>query len=135
MALDEFGPLIGRWRLSGEAEGETTYRWADAERRFLFQDFDIRVFNRHHCGLEVIGRLQGINDPASPEVWSRAYMFNSGLTLDYVYEMTGPDLTIWFLHKGSDNFMRGRVSPDGRRLEAAWQWPGGGYRIAGERLN
>jgi len=135
MALDNFAPLIGRWRLSGEAEGGMTYRWADENHLILFQDFDIRVFGRHHRGLEVISRLQDIDKPPSPEVWSRAYMFNSGLTLDYVYEMTGPDLTIWFRHKGSDNHMRGRVSPDGRRMEAAWQWPGGGYRIAADRLD
>jgi hypothetical protein len=135
MALDQFAPLIGRWRLSGDAEGEMTYRWADAERRFLFQDFDIHVFGRHHRGLEVIGHLQDINQAPSPEIWSRAYMFNSGLTLDYVYEMTGPGLTIWFRNKGSDNAMRGRVSPDGRHMEAAWEWPGGGYRIAASRLD
>ncbi|HXS07502.1 MAG TPA: hypothetical protein VN723_11985 [Rhizomicrobium sp.] len=134
MALDNFAPLIGRWRLSGEADGEMTYRWADENRVILFQDFDIRVFGRHHCGLEVISHLQGLGEPPSPEIWSRAYMFNSGLTLDYVYEMTGRELTIWFRHKGSDNHMRGRISPDGRQLEAAWQWPGGGYRIAAERL-
>ena len=134
MALDNFAPLIGRWRLTGESEGEITYRWADENRLILFQDFDIRVFGRQHRGLEVISHLLGINEPASPEIWSRAYMFNSGLTLAYVYEMTGPELTIWFRHKGSDNCMRGRVSPNGRRLEAAWQWPGGGYRVAGDRL-
>ena len=134
MALDNFAPLIGRWRLTGESEGEITYRWADENRLILFQDFDIRFFGRQHRSLEVISHLLGINEPASPEIWSRAYMFNSGLTLDYVYEMTGPELTIWFRHKGSDNCMRGRVSPDGRRLEAAWQWPGGGYRVAGDRL-
>ena len=63
------------------------------------------------------------------------YMFNSGLALDYVYEMTGPDRTIWFRHEGSDNRMHGRVSPDGRHMKAAWQWPGGGYRIAADRLD
>ncbi|HEY2837217.1 MAG TPA: SRPBCC domain-containing protein [Rhizomicrobium sp.] len=89
---------------------------------------------RHHRGLEVTSRLQRLNEPPSPEIWSRAYMFNSGLTLDYVYEMTGPDLTIWFGHKGSDNHMRGRVSSDGQHMEAAWQWPGGGYRITAEHL-
>ena len=134
-ALDSFAPLIGCWRLSGEAGGEMTYRWADENHLILFQDFDIRVFAHRHRGLEVIGHLQGVNEPPSPDVWSRAYMFNSGLTLDYVYEMSGPDLTIWFRRKGSDNHMRGRLSPDGRHMDAAWQWRGGGYRIAADRLN
>ena len=134
MTMDNFAPLIGHWRLSGDGAGEMTYRWADENHLILFQDFDIRVFDRHHRGLEVISHLQGINQPPSPEVWSRAYIFNSGLTLDYIYEMTGRDLTIWFRHKGSDNYMRGQISCDGTHMEAAWQWPGGGYRIAGERL-
>jgi hypothetical protein len=44
VSLDNFAPLIGRWRLSGEAEGEVGYRWADENHIILFQDFDIRVF-------------------------------------------------------------------------------------------
>jgi len=48
--------------------------------------------------------------------------------------MEGDTLTIWFRHKGSDNRMRGRFSPDGARYEAAWEWPGGGYRVQGIRL-
>lgn len=134
MGLEDFAPLIGRWRVSGEADGEIAYRWADRERRFLFQDFDIRVFNRHHFGLEVIGHLQDIDTALSAEIWSRAYDFACGLTLDYVYEMTGLDLTIWFRCRGSDTRMQGRISPDGRHMEAVWQWPGGGYRVAGDRL-
>src|SRR5215469_12104909 len=132
MALENFAPLIGRWRLSGEADGEIAFRWADSEQRFLFQDFDIRVFSRRHQGLEVIGHLQGINAAPSAEVWSRAYDFATGLTLDYVYEMTDRDLTIWGQHKGSDYRMRGCFSPDGHHFEAAWQWPGGGYGVAGD---
>ena len=134
MGLENFAPLIGRWRLSGEADGEIAYRWADSERRFLFQDFDICVFNRHHRGLEVIGHLQGIETAPSAEIWSRAYDFTSGLTLDYVYEMTDRDLTIWGHRKGSDYRMDGRFSPDGGRFEAVWLWPGGGYRVAGNRM-
>ena len=133
MSLEQLSPLIGHWAISGEAEGTTTYRWADDNRIVLFQDFDIRVFGRQHRGLEVISHLRGLGEQPSSEVWSRAYMFNTGLTLDYVYEMTGRDLIIWFQRRGADNHMRGTISPDGRHMEAAWQWPGGGYKIAGER--
>ena len=59
---------------------------------------------------------------------------DDGLTLDYVYEMQGGDLTIWFRHKGSDNRMRGWFSPDGTRFQAAWEWPGGGYAVEGKRV-
>jgi len=48
--------------------------------------------------------------------------------------MEGGQLTIWFRHKGSDNRMRGQFSADGTYYEAAWEWPGGGYKIKGLRL-
>ena len=63
----------------------------------------------------------------TPEIWSRVYIFNSGYTLDYVYEMEGRDLTIWFRHRGSDNRMRGRYSPDGTGFS-------GRLGLAGRRL-
>lgn len=133
MGLEIFAPLIGRWAVSGEADGAIAYRWAEG-RRFLFQDFDLQIFGRGVRGLEVIGHLQPLDSEPSPEIWSRAYIFSDGRTLDYVYEMKGNELTIWFRHKGSDNFMRGRFDPQAGRFESAWQWPGGGYRLAGTRL-
>jgi hypothetical protein len=125
--------LVGRWSIEGEAQGQTQWRWAEGK-RFLFQDFDITQGGRRHTGLEVIGHLQPLGESPSSEIWSRAYDFTSGLTLDYVYEMEGDQLTIWFRRKGSDNRMRGRFSPDSTRYEAAWEWPGGGYRVRGTRL-
>lgn len=126
--------LVGRWSIEGEAQGETRWRWAEGK-RFLFQDFDITHGGHRHRGLEVIGHLQRLDEPASAEIWSRAYHFSSGLTLDYVYEMEGDELTIWFRHKGSDNRMRGRFSSGGTRYDAQWEWPGGGYRVRGKRLS
>jgi hypothetical protein len=57
-----------------------------------------------------------------------------GLKLDYVYECAGETLTIWFGHKGSDNFMKGTCSPDGKSFSYEWKWPGGGYKVTGTRL-
>jgi hypothetical protein len=131
--LERLEKLVGRWSIEGEAQGHTEWRWAEGK-RFLFQDFDITQGGRHHKGLEVIGHLERLSEAPSPEIWSRAYHFTSGLTLDYVYEMEGDLLTIWFQHKGSGNRMRGRFSPDGTRYDAAWEWPGGGYRVRGMRL-
>jgi hypothetical protein len=37
VSLDNFTPLIGRWRLSGETEGEIAYRWADENHTILFR--------------------------------------------------------------------------------------------------
>ena len=130
--MQEFEPLIGTWDLSGEANGTITFRWAEG-RRFLLQDFEIQVFGRTLKGLEVIGRLHPLRQEPSSDVCSRAYVYTDGSTLDYVYEMTGNDLTIWFGRKGSDNFMKGRVDPVSGTMQAAWQWPGGGYGIVGTR--
>jgi hypothetical protein len=96
--------------------------------------FRHRTGGKYHTGLEVIGHLQPLNAAPSAEIWSRVYSFNTGLTLDYVYEMEGDELIIWFRHKGSDNRMRGLFSPDGRRFDGAWKWPGGGYNFQGNRL-
>ena len=134
MGLESLERLVGRWSIEGQARGQTEWRWAEGK-RFLLQDFDlVTPVGHYHKGLEVVGHLQKINDAPSREIWSRAYHFDNGLTLDYVYEMEGDMLTIWFGHKGSDNRMRGRFSPDGTRYEAAWEWPGGGYRVQGTRL-
>lgn len=133
VGLESLEKLVGRWSIGGEAEGQTRWRWAEGK-QFLFQDFEIRKGDHFHKGLEIIGRLHRIGEEPSAEIRSRAYMFNSGLTLDYVYEMEGELLTIWFRHKGSDNRMRGRFSPDGSGYDAQWEWPGGGYRIHGKRL-
>ena len=133
MGLENLEKLVGRWAMAGEASGTITWRWAEG-RRFLFQDFDIRVRGKHHTGLEVIGYLQPLNAARSAEIWSRVYDFNTALTLDYVYEMEGNELIIWFRHKGSDNRMRGLFSPDGRHFDGAWKWPGGGYDFQGNRL-
>ena len=133
MGLENLDLLVGRWVVSGEADGVIAYHWAPG-RRFLFQDFDLNIFGRTVKGLEVIGHLQPLGAEPSPEIWSRAYIFGDGRTLDYVYEVTGRDLTIWFRHQNSDNFMRGQFSPDGQCFESAWQWPGGGYRLRGTQL-
>jgi hypothetical protein len=104
MGLESLERLLGRWSVSGGAEGGIEFRWADG-RQFLFQDFDFRQGARHHKGIEVIGHLCPLDGERSPEIRSRVYSFNDGLTLDYVYEMEGEELTIWFQHKGSDTRM------------------------------
>ena len=62
------------------------------------------------------------------------YSSLDGLTRDYVYEFAGDTLTGWFSHKGSDNFMKGKFSPDGKSLSSEWKWPFGGYKVTGTRL-
>ncbi|USQ79841.1 hypothetical protein NF556_19995 [Ornithinimicrobium faecis] len=51
---------------------------------------------------------------------------NQGNTLDYVYELTGDELTIWAGEPGSPAYFRGAFSVDDTVLDGAWVYPGGG---------
>jgi hypothetical protein len=125
--------LVGRWNLSGDAKGEAYFEWMEGG-QFLVQHVDLVVFERRHKGIEVIGHLHRMNEDPSAEIWTRFYSFLDGLTLDYVYELDGKTLTIWFMKKGSDNRYVGTISPDGQSFEGRWRWPGGGYDVVGTRL-
>jgi hypothetical protein len=133
-AMQRLGqPLVGRWKLSGDAGGEGRFEWMEGG-RFLVQHVDLTVFGRRHKGIEIIGHLHRINEEPSPEIWTRFYSFLGGLTLDCVYELDGRTLTIWFMKKGSDNCYVGTFSPDGQSFRGGWRWPGGGYDVVGTRL-
>ena len=125
--------LGGEWRLEGDADGEIRFERSEGG-FFLIQHIDLRVFGRQVRGMEIIGHLHRLNDRPSDEVWTRFYSFADGLTLDYVYELNGRVLTIWFMKKGSDNRYTGCFSEDGNSFEGAWAWPGGGYRVKGTRI-
>jgi len=128
--LENLERLVGRWSIRGEAEGETCWRWAEGK-RFLFQDFDIIQGGRHHKGLEVIGHVQRLGESPSPEIWSRAYHFGSGLTLDYVYENGGRHAdhlvpSQRFRQPYAGPFQPGRGALRGRMGMAGWWLPGPG---------
>lgn len=86
-------------------------------------------------GIEALGYLHRVGERPSEEVWTRFYSFLDGLTLDYVYELNGNALTIWFMKKNSDNHYRGTFSADAKSFIGAWSWPGGGYAVTGTRIN
>ncbi len=75
----------------------------------------------------MIGHLAKVGAPPSAQVWSRFYSFHDGLTLDYLYEMEGDLLRVWFEDKSLNNFMEARINSSSSAFEGAWQWPGGGY--------
>jgi hypothetical protein len=125
--------LAGTWQLSGGAEGVIRYEWAEGG-RFLIQHVDVKVFGRQIKGIEMIGHLHRVGEPPSEEVWSRFYSQLDGLTLDYVYELRGKELTIWFMKKRSDNRFVATFADDGQSYTGAWAWPGGGYAITGMRI-
>ena len=125
--------LLGSWRFDGDASGVTRYEWLEGS-PFLKQSVDIEVFGKSVKGVEIIGHIHGPGEQASAEIWSRFYSFGDGLTLDYVYELDGDHLTIWFKHKASDNRFTGTIAGDRLSYKGAWAWPGGGYSVTAVRL-
>lgn len=129
--------LVGTWRLSGEVTGRVKYEWAEGG-FFLVQHVDIvtplRYGRRRVKGIWLIGHEQQVEEEPTSEIKSRFYSFLDGLTLDYVYEVVGDTLTIWFGDKGSDNLFRGRFSRDGNSYSGEWEWPGGGYGMSATRV-
>jgi hypothetical protein len=133
-ALKRIGEIfVGTWSLSGGANGTTRFEWAEGG-LFLIQHVDLMVFGRKIKGVEMIGHLHRAGEAPSDEIWTRFYSFGDGLTLDYVYELNGRTLTIWFVKKGSDNRYVGEFSKDGSSFKGAWAWPGGGYEVTGVRV-
>jgi hypothetical protein len=134
-ALKRIGDaLVGAWKLSGGANGVIRYEWMEGG-MFLLQHVDLEVFGRQIKGIEVVGHLHRPGEQPSEDVWTRFYSCLDGLTLDYVYELRGKELTIWFMKKNSDNRFRGILSDDGQSYTGAWAWPGGGYEVTGHRID
>jgi hypothetical protein len=132
-ALVQLGrALVGSWRFSGDTRGTTRYGWAEGG-LFLEQHVNLEVFGKSIRGIEMIGHIHRVGEKPSEEVWSRFYSYKDGLTLDYVYELKGRRLTIWFMRKDSDNFFSGSIAEDGSSYEGAWAWPGGGYHVTAVR--
>lgn len=120
-ALDR---LVGTWKVTGGAEGTVRYEWMPG-RYFLLQHVDLTQFGEPVTGIEVIGNLRPFGEPAGEDVMSR-YYDSFGNTFDYVYELTGDQLTIWGGAKGSPAYFKGTFSAAGDSLAGEWVYPGGG---------
>jgi len=125
--------LVGTWQVSGEAQGQVQYEWAEGG-FFLIQHFDLVHGGRKIKGVEFIGHLHRLEEDPGEEIRTRVYSFLDGLTLDYVYELEGDTLTIWGGEKGSPAYYRGKFSDDSSTLAGAWVWPGGGYKTTTTRV-
>lgn len=131
--LEGLDRLVGRWRVSGGAKGETRYEWMEGG-FFLIQHVDLEQYGQLVRGIEVIGHLRPFGEEPSPEIRSRFYS-TTGDTLDYVYEIQGDTLMIWGGEKGSPAYYEGRFSDDGSTITGAWVYPGGGgYASTSERV-
>jgi hypothetical protein len=118
--------LVGTWKISGEAEGETSWEWMEGG-FFLIQRGWSRREGAEQTYLQIIGydRMPGA-EPAD-SITGRLYT-NHGETLAYVCEIDGDTMTIWMGEKGSPAVYTGTFSADGNTIEGGWEWPGGGYQ-------
>ena len=131
--LKSFEKLVGTWKVSGGLVGTINFGWAEGG-FFLIQRFDMMREEHPLKGIEIIGHEKGITGEESAEIKSKTYSFTDGMTLDYVYEMDGDDLTIWMDRKGSDGYMNGKISDGGKRMDIEWFYPGGGYTASGVKV-
>jgi hypothetical protein len=118
--LKRLDRLVGTWKLSGGSQGQTVYEWMEGN-FFLIQ----RVDFGEDKGIEIIGHEQKYGQEPSADIKSR-YYGTSGSTFDYVYEIQGDTLMIWFGEKGSPAFYKGTFSDDGNVISGEWVYPGGG---------
>jgi hypothetical protein len=116
--------LVGTWRVTGGAEGESSYEWMEGG-FFLIQRVDLAQHGMRIKGLEIIGHERPFGGDPGADIKSRFYD-NMGNTLDYVYEVEDDILTIWGGEKGSPAYYRGTFSQDGRTVTGEWVYPGGG---------
>ena len=118
--------LVGSWKISGEAEGETSWEWLEGG-FFLIQRGWSRREGAEQKYLQIIGydRMPGA-EPADA-ITGRLYT-NQGDTLAYVCEIDGDTMTIWMGEKNSPAVYVGTFSADGNTIEGSWEWPGGGYQ-------
>ncbi|MGQ0671019.1 MAG: hypothetical protein ACT4PO_15385 [Actinomycetota bacterium] len=121
-ALDR---LVGTWKISGGAEGTSTYEWMEGG-FFLIQHVELEQEGHTNKGIEVIGHLRPFGEAPSEDIHSRFYD-TEGNTLDYVYEIEGYTPTIWGGERGSPAYYRGTFAEDGNSATGAWVYPGGGY--------
>ncbi len=125
--------LVGRWQITGDAEGTATYEWMDGG-FFLIQHVDMTLQGHQVKVTEIIGHLQPFGEEPSQDIWSRAYD-SKGFTFDYVYEMQQDTLMIWGGERGSPAYFKGTFSADGDTNTGAWVFSrGGGYSTTMTRM-
>jgi hypothetical protein len=88
--------------------------------KFLVQHVELVNDGEVTRGVEYIG--------ADKDGRLRSHYFGSdGEILEYVYDLAGDVLTIWFGEVGSAARFVGTFDDSGRVNSGGWQWPGGGY--------
>jgi hypothetical protein len=112
--------LVGTWVISGQSHGTVRYAWMDGG-TFLVQHVELEHDDEVTRGVEYIG----VN---KEDGLLRSHFFGSdGEILEYVYELDGDTLTIWFGDVGSPARFVGTFDASGKVNSGRWEWPGGGY--------
>lgn len=124
--LQVLDKLVGTWKISGGAKGETTYEWMDGG-FFLIQRGQVERDGQEFTYMQVIGYDRAPGAEPADAITGRLYT-STGDTLLYTCEADDKTLTIWFGEKGSPAVYRGEWSDDGNTLDGEWEWPGGGYK-------
>jgi hypothetical protein len=117
---------VGTWKVSGEAEGETSWEWMEGG-FFLIQRGWTRREETEQKYLQVIGDDRIPDSEPADAITGRLYTSN-GDTLNYVCELEGDTMTIWMGEKGSPADYTGTFSADRNTIEGEWEWPDGGYK-------
>ena len=65
-------------------------------------------------------------DPESQTLRSH-FLASSGEILEYIHQLAGDTLTIWFGDLESPAKFVGTFDAEGNRTTGGWDWPGGGY--------
>ena len=121
--------LVGTWQVSGPGHhGTVTYEWMPGG-HFLVQHIDLIQDDKPTRGIEYIGY------DAETGTLRSHYFSHTGDILEYVYEVTGREFTIWFGEPGSPARYRATFDEERTSATGAWAWPGGGYESTITRAN
>jgi hypothetical protein len=137
--LRDLDVLVGTWRLVGRdiasgqpITGTVTRRWLPGG-FFLVQT--TQTDGHPQAGVEYIGY-----DSAADGL--RSMLFSDEgpgpfcpFALEYVWDVTGDELTIWHGYRDSPARFSGAIDRDARTISGAWEWPGGGYEVTVTRTD
>jgi hypothetical protein len=135
--LRDLDVLEGEWRLEGrdssgeQFTGTVRRRWLPGR---FFLEQQMRIDGQQHDGTEYIGY-----DFAAESLRSM-FFSNEGpgpfcsFALEYFWEITGDQLTIWHGYKNSPAKFTGTIDRDAGVVHGHWEWPGGGYEATATRV-
>ena len=137
--LRDLDVLEGTWQLEGQDlnsgepfTGTITRRWLPGG---FFLEQQMTVDGEDHAGAEYIGY-----DFAAQTLRSM-FFSNEGpgpfctFALEYIWDISGDQLTIWHGFKDSPAKFTGTIDREARVVHGRWEWPGGGYEATTRRTD